>query len=204
MTPVPHVAESMTDIQRARQERMLDVAAELASAGGYDAVQMRAVASGAEVALGTLYRYFPSKEHLLVSVMLRQIAALSQGLSTRPTAGSTAAERVDEVLGRATAALLRRPDFTTALMRALVSGDKSVVPAVRQVREAMHAIVLDAMGEDPSVIDHLDGDLTREVIVADLIEEIWFSSLLGWISGVYPPSSITEKLAVATELLLDR
>ena len=34
--------------------------------GGYDAVQMRTVAERADVALGTLYRYFPSKIHLLV------------------------------------------------------------------------------------------------------------------------------------------
>jgi len=208
---VPLLDASLTDVQRARRERMLDVAGELASVGGYDAVQMRSVASGAEVALGTLYRYFPSKEHLLVSVMLCQVESLSDRLTVRPTAGVSAAERVNEVLGRATAALLRQPDFTTALMRALVSGDKSVVPAVRQVREAMHAIVLDAMGsgstDDGGSTDQMgDGEdgVADDVLLADLLEEIWFSSLLGWISGVYPSSSIGVKLTAATQLLLDR
>ena len=44
----------------------------IASKGGYEAVQMRAVAERADVAVGTLYRYFPSKVHLLVSALGRE------------------------------------------------------------------------------------------------------------------------------------
>ena len=55
--------------QRDRRRRILDATVALASKGGFDAVQMRAVAEQADVALGTLYRYFPSKIHLLVSAL---------------------------------------------------------------------------------------------------------------------------------------
>src|SRR6185503_800266 len=55
--------------QRDRRKRILDATLALASKGGYDAVQMRTVAERADVALGTLYRYFPSKIHLLVSAL---------------------------------------------------------------------------------------------------------------------------------------
>ena len=58
--------------QRERRRRILDATVALASKGGFDAVQMRAVAERADVALGTLYRYFPSKIHLLVSALARQ------------------------------------------------------------------------------------------------------------------------------------
>ena len=57
--------------QRDRRKRILDATYQLASEGGFDAVQMRAVADQADVALGTLYRYFPSKIHLLVSALGR-------------------------------------------------------------------------------------------------------------------------------------
>src|SRR4029077_6317655 len=43
--------------QRERRKRILDATLALASKGGYDAVQMRAVAERADVALGPLYRY---------------------------------------------------------------------------------------------------------------------------------------------------
>jgi AcrR family transcriptional regulator len=52
--------------QRERRKRILDAAIALASKGGFEQMQMRAVAERADVALGTLYRYFPSKIHLLV------------------------------------------------------------------------------------------------------------------------------------------
>src|SRR5262249_21695626 len=58
--------------QRERRKRILDATLALASKGGYDAVQMREVAERADVALGTLYRYFPSKIHLLVSGLIRE------------------------------------------------------------------------------------------------------------------------------------
>jgi len=41
--------------QRERRQRILDATLALASKGGYEAVQMRAVAERANVALGTLY-----------------------------------------------------------------------------------------------------------------------------------------------------
>ncbi|MEZ5269259.1 MAG: TetR family transcriptional regulator [Microthrixaceae bacterium] len=56
----------------------------LAVEGGWGAVQMREVSARADVAIGTLYRYFPSKENLLVSVMLEQIRALADRLNERP------------------------------------------------------------------------------------------------------------------------
>ena len=63
-----------SEAQRDRRKRILDATIAIASKGGYDAVQMRAVADRADVAVGTLYRYFPSKIHLLVSVMGREIS----------------------------------------------------------------------------------------------------------------------------------
>ena len=73
-------ARSERDLETAaRRERMVDAAVELAVTGGYESVQMRDVAARAEVALGTLYRHFPSKDHLL-------LAALTDGYSHRPNA----------------------------------------------------------------------------------------------------------------------
>ena len=40
---------------------------------------MRAVAERADVALGTLYRYFPSKIHLLVSALAREFEQANAG-----------------------------------------------------------------------------------------------------------------------------
>ena len=53
-------SELGSEAQRERRKRILDATLAIASKGGYEAVQMRAVAERADVAVGTLYRYFPS------------------------------------------------------------------------------------------------------------------------------------------------
>ena len=66
----------------------LDATIALASKGGFDAVQMRAVAERADVALGTLYRYFPSKIHLLVSALGREFERANAGTAERFSASA--------------------------------------------------------------------------------------------------------------------
>src|SRR5712664_4710372 len=79
--------------QRERRKRILDATLALASKGGYDAVQMRTVAERANVALGTLYRYFPSKIHLLVSGLAREFERNQEKLDRTTIPGATPYER---------------------------------------------------------------------------------------------------------------
>src|SRR5246127_572010 len=88
--------------QRERRKRILDATLALASKGGYDAVQMRAVAEKADVALGTLYRYFPSKIHLLVSALAREFGRTVERLSRTQIPGDTPYERMLFILRRTT------------------------------------------------------------------------------------------------------
>src|SRR6202011_4193883 len=90
--------ETLTPNQAARRERVLDAAMNLAAEGGYDAVQMRDVATRAQVALGTIYRYFTSKDHLLAACQLELWRAMAGRFERRPPAGGTPADRVVELL----------------------------------------------------------------------------------------------------------
>ena len=102
VTPNAAAAELGSAAQRDRRKRILDATLALASKGGYDAVQMRTVAERADVALGTLYRYFPSKIHLLVSELAREFEQTQEKLDRKPIPGETSYERMMYVLGRIT------------------------------------------------------------------------------------------------------
>src|SRR3989442_15683507 len=119
----PPVAGKRARNQAARRQRVIEAAMALATEGGYDAVQMRDVASRADVALGTLYRYFPSKDHLLIAALAEWAAALECRLTQYPPRGETPADRVSDVLRRASRALEREPRLTAALVTALSSPD---------------------------------------------------------------------------------
>ncbi|WP_405653623.1 TetR family transcriptional regulator [Streptomyces sp. RK9] len=166
----------LTERQEARRRRILHASAQLASRGGFDAVQMREVAESSSVALGTLYRYFPSKVHLLVATMQDQLQHMHTTLRKHPPAGETPAERVAETLMRAFRALQREPHLADAMVRALTFADRSVSPEVDTVSRLTTAIVLDAMG--------LDGQPTAAQLSAvRVIEHTWHSALITWLSG---------------------
>lgn len=165
----------LTERQEARRRRILHASAQLASRGGFDAVQMREVAESSQVALGTLYRYFPSKIHLLVATMQDQLEHMHGTLRKKPPQGESAAERVAETLMRAFRALQREPHLADAMVRALTFADRSVSPEVDQVSRQTTAIILDAMGlEDPT---------PEQLSAVRVIEHTWHSALITWLSG---------------------
>lgn len=184
--------------QSERRQRILDAATALASRGGYEAVQMRDVAERADVALGTLYRYFPSKVHLLVTLMHEQTAELTIRLDRRPPKGETAAERVVEVLARATRALQRDPQLADAMIRALMFADASAAAEVNAVNSIMtEAIIASIRGDDGDV-----GSDEEHRAVARVLEQVWWANILAWLSGRSSARQMTDDLGVAARLLL--
>ncbi|MEV5732146.1 TetR family transcriptional regulator [Streptomyces sp. NPDC052292] len=165
----------LTERQEARRRRILQATAQLASRGGFDAVQMREVAESSQVALGTLYRYFPSKVHLLVATMQDQLEHLHGTLRKKPPAGDSPGERVAQTLMRAFRALQREPQLADAMVRALTFADRGVSPEVDQVSRRTTAIILDATG--------LDHPTPRQLAAVRVIEHTWYSALIAWLSG---------------------
>src|SRR5690348_13787434 len=119
--------------QRDRRKRILDATLALAAKGGYDAVQMRAVAERADVALGTLYRYFPSKIHLLVGALTGELEQLQDKLFRKPVPGDTPTDRMLYVLSRVTRSMQRDPMLTEAMTRAFMFADPSAAAEVNMV-----------------------------------------------------------------------
>ncbi|WP_019357831.1 TetR family transcriptional regulator [Streptomyces sp. AA1529] len=174
--PGPSPAAPLTERQEARRARILHASARLARRGGFDAVQMREVAESSNVALGTLYRYFPSKVHLLVATMQDQLQHLHATLHEHPPEDTAPAARVAATLMRAFRALQREPQLADAMVRALNFADRSVSPEVDTVSRLTTAIILDAMGlPDPPTPEQLSA--------VRVIEHTWHSALVTWLSG---------------------
>ena len=180
--------------QAARRRRVIDATLELAAGGGFEAVQMRDVAAEAGVALGTVYRYFESKERLLLEANLEQVDALRMRIAERPPKGADAADRVVDVLRRATRAQTRRPEATAAMVRALGSARPEESDAVARVSEAMTAIITSAM--------HQGAASERDRAVARVLSQVWLSSLIGWVGGVDGPEVVGDDLERAARMLI--
>ena len=84
----------LTPAQQERRLAVIEAAMELATNGGYEAVVIKDVAARAGVSLGTLYRYFSSKDHLLAEALQVWSERLGRKLQASPPRGNTPAARV--------------------------------------------------------------------------------------------------------------
>lgn len=183
-----------SEAQRDRRKRILDATIALATKGGYDAVQMRTVAENADVALGTLYRYFPSKIHLLVSGLAREFEQAQEKLDRRQIPGDTPSERVLFVLGRVTRTLQRYPELTEAMTRAFMFADASAASEVDTVGRLMEQMFAKAMSEGEPTAENL--------AIARVIGDVWLSNLVAWVTRRASASDVAARLELTVRLLL--
>lgn len=179
--------------QAARRRRVIEAATELAVGGGYDAVQMRDVADRADVALGTLYRYFPSKDQLLCAALVESANDLHRRLAQKPPRGDTQADRLVDVLRRASRFLEREPKLTAAMVAALSSPDPSTVGVKQEAFDVLHKIVATAI----SGVD----ETARNGIVRT-VGHVWFATLIQRAAGMGSPTTMSDDLETAGRLLL--
>ncbi len=186
--------DTLTRSQTARRQRVIGAAVALAGEGGYDAVQMRDVAATAQVALGTIYRYFSSKDHLLAATLVEWTRDLQRRLSQRPARGQTPADRVVDVVRRATSNLEHSPKLIAALVTAVSAPDPAVKDCQREVNDIMVDVLSRAMS------DEVDDDLNAGV--CRVLTHVWFSSLIGWVNGWGDGVNVGDELEFAARLLL--
>ncbi|WP_405580948.1 TetR family transcriptional regulator [Streptomyces sp. NBC_01190] len=189
----------LTERQEARRRHILDASTRLACRGGFDAVQMREVAEISGVALGTLYRYFPSKVHLLVATMEDQLRLLRRALRARPPAAAAPADRAAETLLRAFRALQREPQLADAMVRALIFADRSVSVQVATVSRLTSTIIVDAIGPGAAGQDAEPGGALLSAV--RVIEYTWHAALVGWLSGRTTVAQVTADIRTVCGLL---
>jgi AcrR family transcriptional regulator len=193
-------AELGSAAQRERRRRIVRVTVTLASEGGFDAVQMRTVAERADVALGTLYRYFPSKIHLLVSVLADRFETAQLALDPMTLTGPGAEERVTHVLGGATELLQEEPRLTEALTRAFMFADASVAAEIHLVGLHVVTLLLKAI-HGPSYVERAK-PTAEEIAIVRVVGDVWFAALVAWVTGRATPEDVTASVRTAVHLLL--
>src|SRR5262245_47844099 len=181
-----------------RAKRIVMAAIELAEKGGFEGVRLRDVAAHAEVALGTLYRRFRSKEDLLLAALELQMESLEHRVADLPLTGGQPLDRVHEFFQITTEGMCARPHLARALVRAVVAGGPDLSQRVAAFHHRMEAMIVRALrgagtGTPPT-------ELERRV--GQALVNVWFASLTGWASGLHGVDQIVSDTRSAADLIL--
>ncbi|MEV1167794.1 TetR family transcriptional regulator [Nonomuraea sp. NPDC049784] len=181
-----------TRSQHQRRKRIVQAAAALASRGGVEAMQMRTVAERAGVALGTLYRYFPSKMDLVVAVVGEEIDLLESSIERRPPGATTPASRAVDVLMRATRGLMREPELADALIRSLIMAEVQT-PFGERMTGLLLRVSADGLSLEAASEEQLD--------LAGSLASVWVQELLEMLRGRRTYDQIQRRIETAAARL---
>jgi AcrR family transcriptional regulator len=175
---------------------MLTAALELASAGGYDAVQVRALSEIAGLSSRTIYAHFSSLDALLIAAVIEQAQPLYRGLTDSPPEGATPAARAGALIDRLTETITTNRTITVALVRALHGGKPDVARYVEDFGSTIQGMFLSAIAPDGAPTE-------RDRNAAAVLESVWFHAVVNWATNPEPTTDPSETMRRALSTLFE-
>lgn len=162
-------------------DHLADTAWRLFEAQGYETVTMEAIAEAADVAKGTLYKYFPVKEALLRHRFHRELAdelaALLEALATLPCA----VERLRAFLARSADWSTDKRDYLGHYLRLRVGEMGVPYDLDAPTRSGIEPILAGFIREGQQTGEFRD-DLDA-LTAAHYLEFLYLAALMRWLNG---------------------
>jgi TetR/AcrR family transcriptional regulator, cholesterol catabolism regulator len=188
----PPLPADLTAAQLARRERIIVCASDNLRKARYEDIQMRDIADGAGVALGTLYRYFASKEHLFAAVLARWGHGLDSGVKRTPLQGDDVAEQLLDLYSRTIAAFERVPEFFR--LRSII--EESDDPHARSLYSDYAGEIGDVLAGPLEVLSAEDRSAVNEVLMAGL-----HAALRAWTNGAITVDEAQRRMQRTVRLI---
>lgn len=186
----------LTSAQADRRQRILNECLRVAAAGGYDSVRMRCVADGADVAIGTLYRHFPSKDQLLVCAFSLWLRKFEDLLMPELGAISDPYRRLGRSIALLNSSMYRTPLLAEALTRAYAVAGTTMSGEVESARGQLVAIFARVMGGTHRIELYWH--------IGELLADQWASNVLALKHRRIRGTEFQQRLADTVTILAQR
>jgi AcrR family transcriptional regulator len=190
----PPLPDTLNSSQRERRDRIIEAGLTLLRTHEHHQIQMKDVAAEAEVALGTVYRYFQSKDHLFAEVLAHWASQLQTSVERRPLRGATNAERLTDVLHRSMRAFQGWPQ----LARVVMALESSEDPFTREIFARNMArntkIYVEALKGIPAPVAN---------DVVSVAASVFDLQLRQWVIGSQSIADVYDRIARAVWIILE-
>jgi TetR/AcrR family transcriptional regulator, cholesterol catabolism regulator len=184
----------LTEDQRARRQRIIDAGLTLLERGEYERIQIKDVAEEADVALGTLYHYFSSKEHLFAEVLVKWAATLRSSLARHPPRGLTPREKLTEALHRSVRAFQHQPQLARLIASLELSSDPFATEILERMDQTTSSVYMELLeGVEPR----------RARTIVRTIDAVLDSQLRAWSAGRLPITGVYDSLSESIDLIFE-
>jgi AcrR family transcriptional regulator len=165
------------------------------SGGGEEALQMKDLAQRADVSLATLYRYFPSKDHVLLAISLDNYQAAARKVLQEVPRGKTARERVTSHMLREFRAQQRNQRLTTALTKVLTETSRNYSEIIEVIGHVHVQILQHVAATGPGPFTE------RQRRLLPIIIDNFGSASRRWQTGVCSAAEARFQIRVGCHLL---
>jgi TetR/AcrR family transcriptional regulator, cholesterol catabolism regulator len=190
----PLLPGALTPGQQARRQRVIDAALALTRQREFNRIQVKDVAEEAGVALGTVYHYFSSKEHLFAEALVSWAATFQASVARHPLTGTTPSERLTETMHRTVRAFQRQPHLAKLVATLEVSSDPFATEILQRLDRATSDVYLAA-------VEGIDPDSVPQVVW--VVETVLSSLLRSWSAGRLSILDVYSRLDDVVSLVLD-
>jgi AcrR family transcriptional regulator len=187
-------ATPSTPAQHGRYERVLQAATAILALGGEETLQMKDLPQRAEVSLATLYRYFPTKDHVLLAISYSRCANALQQVANEAPHGATVQERVTNHLLREFRAGQRDQKLTAALTRVLTDTRPDYSQIIHQIQQ-LHLKILQQVALAGSPIS---GEQHRRL---QIVNDVFGAATRRWLAGVSSAAEARFEIRMGCHLL---
>ncbi len=192
----PRPVEAMSPRQLERRGNLIAAALALVTEIGVERLQMRQVSERSGVALGTTYRYFSSKDHLLAAAIAewhRSLLTDLVGEVRGRRAGLTASDRMVRFVRHGMRAYQRQPELARLRVSVAASTDPFASEALQAMAKADGAALRAVMAEVPPST----GDVVRHIV-----GHAWQGELTAWVTGRTTLDDARRRLEDVVRLVL--
>ena len=186
-------ARPLSRSQTIRRQRIIDVALAMLETRSHDQLQMRDISQTANLALATVYRYFPSKELLLARVFEQWCEGYWTRLARAPD-GRANIERLIDLASRSVEAYESQPNILVMLSALELSNDPAVAVVMEDIRARADEFFLAALeGLDP----------TDAAGIVDVVFAVMGAKLTDWVRGAIAIGDVHRAMEITIRLLLE-
>jgi AcrR family transcriptional regulator len=188
--PAPPDPETLEPRQRARRDRIVEATLELMRERDFESLQMKDVTAASGAALGTVYRYFSSKEHLVAEGLLLWSSGFEEATELPP---GRSIDLLKLAYRRAARAFENSPRIYDHLMALESRTDPNAARVFDEFANRRNAAFAGFLPRVPSP--------RREQIVS-VMDAVLAAHLRAWSGGREPIENVYRALDMAAELLL--